>query len=121
MGDKPYILLFGESILMDGIAESLIKQELTNVIHICSSAPEAMDFINSLDPDLIVYELNAINTDPIFKIIREQTESLHLAIDLSCSQAILLNCQRKPTESMQALCDLVNQEANHKNLKREVY
>ena len=120
MANQSHILLLGESVLMDSVAESLTKQEFTNVIRSSSNSQETMEFVNSLHPDLIVYELNAVNVDPILSIIRDHTDTSHLAIDMNCNQVILLDCQRKQTESMQELCELVSQEVSRKNIQKEV-
>jgi len=114
---QPQVLLLGESVFMDSVAESLIERKSSNVIRISSTIQKARELVNSLNPDLIVYELNSRNTDPIFMIIREQADTLHLAIDLSYKQIILLDCRRKPAESMQELCELVLQEVGLKNIK----
>ena len=114
---QPQVVLLGESVFMDSVAESLMERKSSHVVRISSNIQNARELVNSLNPDLIVYELNAQNTDPIFAIIREQADTLHLAIDLSCKQIILLDCQRKPAESMQDLCELVLQEVNLKNIK----
>ena len=114
---QPQVLLLGESVFMDSVAESLIERQSSNVIRISSTIQKARELVNSLNPDLIVYELNSRNTDPIFMIIREQADTLHLAIDLSYKQIILLDCRRKPAESMQELCELVLQEVGLKNIK----
>ena len=120
MVDQPHVLLLGDSVIMDGVAESLLKRKFSNVTRINSNSQEAREIVISLTPDLIVYELNAKNTDPIFTIIREQPDTLHLAIDLNCNQVILLDCQRKPTASMQELCELISQEVSLKNIEKEV-
>ena len=120
MANQPHVLLLGDSVLMDSVAKSLTKQKFTNVIRISSNSQEAMECVNSMHPDLIVYELNAMKTDPIHTIISGQTDTLHLAIDLNCNQVILLDCQRKPTASMQELCELISQEVSLKNIEKEV-
>ena len=112
MAYQPHVLLLGESVFMDSVAESLSEQKFSNVVRINLKTQKAKELVNSLNPDLIVYELNAQNTDPLFALIREQADSLHLAIDLNCKQVILLDCQRKPAESMQELCELVSQEVS---------
>ena len=114
---QPQVVLLGESVFMDSVAESLMERQSSHVVRISSNIQKARELVNSLNPDLIVYELNAQNTDPIFSVIREQADTLHLAIDLSCKQIILLDCQRKPAESMQDLCELVLQEVGLKNIK----
>ena len=117
MDYQPQVVLLGESVFMDSVAESLMERKSSNVVRISSNIQKARELVNSLNPDLIVYELNAQNTDPIFSIIREQADTLHLAIDLSYKQIILLDCRRKPAESMQELCELVLQEVGLKNIK----
>ena len=114
---QPQVVLLGESVFMDSVAESLMERKSSHVVRISSNIQKARELVNSLNPDLIVYELNSQNTDPIFSIIREQADTLHLAIDLNCKQIILLDCQRKPAESMQDLCELVLQEVSLKNIK----
>ena len=107
MADQPHILLLGDSVLMDGIAESLSKRRFHNMTRINSDARDARTFVNCFIPDLVIYELNAINIDPILTIIREQSDTLHLAVDMTSSQVILLDCRRKPTQSMHELCELI--------------
>ena len=117
MKGKPQVLLLGDSVFMDSVAESLFERKSSYVFRICSKAREARRFINLLNPDLIIYELNAQNTDPVFAIIKEQADTLHLAIDLDYNQIILFDCQRKQAGSMQDLCELVLNEVNLKNKK----
>ena len=107
MENQHHVLLMGESVLMDSVAENLSKREYPQVTRIRSDAQEARKFAKTFNPDLIVYELNGQNMGPIFSMIRSQADTTHLAIDLDSKQVILLDCQRKPTGSMQELCDLV--------------
>ena len=114
---KPQVLLLGDSVFMDSVAESLLERNSSIVVRISSKIQKARELVNSLNPDLIVYELNAQNIDPIFGIIREQADTLHLGIDLSFKQIILLDCQRKPADSLQELCELVLQEVSLRNIE----
>ena len=122
MINQPHILLLGDSVFMDSVAESLQKKRRSStIVRISSNTQEVKEFVNSLNPDLIVYELSEQNTNPIFTIIREQANTFHLAIDLDSKQIIMLHCQRKPTGSMQELCELIGQEISLENIKKEVH
>lgn len=116
MESQHHVLLLGDSVLMDSVAESLIDRNFSNVIRINSNIHEASEILKSFNPDLVVYELIEQNSDPVFTIICKQANSSHLVIDLNCNQVILLDSQRKSAESLQALCDLVSQEVNFKKL-----
>ncbi|MCK5793989.1 MAG: hypothetical protein KAH12_04755 [Anaerolineales bacterium] len=122
MENQPYILLLGESVIMDSVAKSLLEMNLLNVIRISSNSQEIRKFMQSFKPDLIVYEFNEQNANPLFSIINEQPDTFHLAIDLSSKQFTFLHCQRKPTRSMQEFCELIYQEVDLKNnINKEVH
>lgn len=120
MVNKPHILLLGDSVFMDSVAESLLEMKTYNVFRIGINIHDIREYLNSLNPDLIVYELNGQNTNPIFTIISEQADTFHLAIDLNSKQIIRLQCHRKPTGSMQELCEFISQEVGLENIKKEV-
>ncbi len=110
MESQHHVLLLGDLVLMDSVAESLIDRNFSNVIRINSNMHEASEILKFFNPDLVVYELIEQNSDPVFTIICKQANSSHLVIDLNCNQVILLDSQHKSAESLQALCDLVSQE-----------
>ena len=120
MVKQSHILLLGDSVFMDSIAENLLAKKSYNVVRINSNTQEIKTFLKTINPDLIIYELHEENADLIFTIISEQENTFHLAIDLNAKQTILLHCRRQPTGSMQELCELVNQELNSENIKEEV-
>lgn len=120
MAHQPSVLLLGESLFMDSIAERLSEREMSHIIRISSKTQNGRELASSFNPDLIVYELDSQNSNSILKIIREQSNTMHLAIDLVCNQIILLNCQRKPADSLQELCDLVSQEITKEKNRKEV-
>ena len=120
MRNQPHVLLLGDSVFIDSVAKSLLKGDSSNVIRISSNTLELREFVNSFKPDLIVYELNGNNTNPLFTIISEQPDSFHLAIDLNTNQIALLHCQRKPTGPMQELCELISHEVSQKFILKEV-
>jgi hypothetical protein len=109
MEKQPQILLIGDSVLIDSLGEKLNGRADSQIVRKCSTTVEAQKTVNIFIPDLVIYELNAKNADSIFSMLRSQADTMHLVLDLDSKQVILLESQRKPTGSMQELCDLVNQ------------
>ena len=117
MVNQPHVLLLGNSILIDSVADSLLKRNSSHVTRISSNIQEVREFLNTLNPDMVVYELHGQNTNPIFTNNRDQAGILHLAIDLNSKQIILGHSRSKPTGSMQELCELISQEISLKNIE----
>ena len=109
MEKQAQILLIGDSVLIDSLSEKLNGRAASQIVRKCATTVEAQKTVNTFIPDLVIYELNGNNADAIFAMLRSQSDTTTLAIDLNSQQVIHLRCQRKPAESMQELCDLVDQ------------
>ena len=121
MADHPCVFLLGDSVIMESVTEKLQKQEFSNFAHLPAFSEETREEIKSRRPDLIVYEINSRKENLIYSILSEQPDTKHLIIDLNANQVILIDCQTKSAGSMQALCNLVAEEANGKVSKRRCY
>ena len=109
MQKQPQILLIGDSVLIDSLGEKLDGRADSQIIRKCATSVEALKAVHTFIPDLVIYELNDKNADSIFAMLRDQSDTAHLAIDLNSKQVNHLKCHLKPAQSMQELCDLVNQ------------
>ncbi len=114
MTSKPHVLLLGNSIFIDSIAESLLKQNMSVVTRMNVSVYEAKDTVFSIKPDLVIYELGQDISAPLFTPSKDNTDIAHLAIDLDGKMIFLFQCKREPTGSMQELCDFISREIHIK-------
>jgi hypothetical protein len=121
MGSQPQVVLLGDSVLMDSVASSLIDRQFPNVIRVSGTDRESGELVHSLKPDLIIYEHQAEAENPIQALLSMQPAALLLAIDLNCSQVIVLDCQLHPTRSMQELCELIKEEVKRCAQRKEVH
>ena len=112
MANEPHVLLLGNSIFMDSLAGSLQMRKTPKVTQVNTDSFDIKDIVNSINPDVIVYELGAQIAHSPFSIGSEHAEILQLAIDLAGRQAFWVQYKREPTESMQELCDFISREAN---------
>jgi hypothetical protein len=70
--------------------------------------------MESLDPDLIVFELDSPWSSSILSLIKDQPDVLLIGLDLSRSRAIVLDSHQHLTQTMDDLCQVVQAEANEK-------
>jgi hypothetical protein len=118
MEKRPLVVLLGGSLLMDGVAVSLAAPQLWKVIRLDIDALDIGECIGecmeSLDPDLIVFELDSPWSSSILSLIKDQPGVLLIGLDLSRSRAIVLDSHQHLTQTMDDLCQVVQSEANEK-------
>ena len=119
MENAPHVLLLGNSVFMDSIAESLLEHQQLVITRVNTGIDEIGILPPSITPDLIIYELGSSAKYPIFALMSEQAEISHLAIDLKSKLVFLYHCKTGPTGSMQELCDFVSDEIAFKNRKKK--
>ena len=119
MEDKPHVLLLGSSVFIDGISESLLKQNKSVITRMNVNVYEAKDALFALKPDMVIYELGKDISAPLFTTANENTNISHLAIDLNDKLIFLFHYKCEPTSSMQELCDFISNEIDSKNKQTE--
>ena len=107
MGERPLIVLLGDSLLMEGVAMSLSGRRRMSVMRMDACLTDVGDRLRSLDPELIVFELNSPRAPSLLSLLREQPGTPLMGLDLDCSQVIVLNSSRHLTRTMRELGHLV--------------
>ena len=121
MGEQPQVVLLGDSVLMDSLANNLDERNYLDIVRINSASVEIPQLTETLEPDLIIYEFSSKFTPVMHALLTKRENTLMMVIDLYCSQVILLNCQLHPTHTMHELCDLVKEEVQRCMQRREVH
>jgi len=91
MEDQQIIVLFGNSLLMDTVEASLTDKQALAVVRMYTNMPNIAERLQSLHPDLIVFDLDASNTQFIIPFLREQTGIPLVGLDITCSKVIALS------------------------------
>ena len=116
MSNRPLVVLLGNSLLMDGVAVSLTTRQLLGMVRMDVGADDIRQRIRSLEPDLVVFELDKPGTEKIISLIKDQPDLLLIGLDIDCSQAIVLNSRQQPTPSMNDLRRVVQEAIGRKAL-----
>lgn len=119
MDKRPLVVLLSDSILMEGLGESLQEELGLNVVQMESHRQGLQERLDALAPDLIVTDLDNPQLANILTMLKKQPETQYLAIDQQLSQVVVLNCNRYPIHSMNEFCQLAETLLDGNDHKRE--
>lgn len=111
MPQRPLVVLFGDSLLLDGIAVNLAGRNMPGAIRMGSDVNDVRKCLKTLQPALIIFELGAPQSTAIFSLLSEQPGIQLLGLDLACSRLIMLNSQQCLNPTMNELCQMVQARA----------
>lgn len=112
MENRPLVVLLGNSLLMDGVAVSLTGEQMPNLVRVEAEFEDLRQRLNSIKPDLIVFELDNPEAQSIISLLKARPELLLIGLDPDCCQAIVLNSSQHQTQSMNDLQNVVQTVAN---------
>ena len=112
MEKQPLVVLLGDSVLIDGVAAGLASRQVPKMVRIDTFTADIVERLESLEPDLIVFELDAPRSSSIFTLLRQQPGILLLGLDLDYSQVLVLNSHHHITPTMNDLYQIVQAEAS---------
>jgi hypothetical protein len=110
MKKRPLVLILGDSLLMEGVAVSLAGCPQLSLIGIDSTDFDVWQKVDSLNPDVILFELETPHSPFILSLLKERPGILLLGLDLSSSRMIVLNSRQHCSKTMHDLCQIVEAE-----------
>lgn len=114
MAKQALVVVLGESLLLNSVEVHLRSGLALPVIRVDSSGGEVNKSVRSLQPELVVFELDTPRPCAILSMLREQSGTVFLGIDTNDSQVVVLNSSRHPIGSMQEFCQLAEARLNDK-------
>jgi hypothetical protein len=111
MPQRPLVVLFGDSLLLDGIAVNLADENMPGAIRMNSDVTDIRECLKTLQPALIIFELGAPHSSALLSLLSEQPGIQLMGLDLACSRLIVLNSQQYPTPTMNEVCQMVQARA----------
>ncbi len=84
------LALCGESVLIEGIEAGLRGREGVEIALLDTSQPGAVEDLDRLNPDIIVFDLNPSQLNCIFTFLRTHTDVVLIGLDLEHDQALFL-------------------------------
>lgn len=94
MDDRQVVVLFGDSLLMDGVEASLAEQQELDVIRVDTTINNVGQHLQAIAPDLVIFDLDLPFSSQIVPLLREQPGIPFIGLDAQCSEAIALSSQQ---------------------------
>lgn len=109
----PFIVLLGDSVLMDSLADYLAVRRVPGVLR--TSSTSIGDQIESLKPSLILLELGRPYSDQVIALLQQRPGMAIIGLDLDSSQAIVLGSYQRIIGTMEDLYKVIQTEIQKQN------
>jgi hypothetical protein len=87
------LALCGESVLIEGIEASLKGREGVEIVMLDTFLPGAVQVLDKLSPDIIVFDLTPSQLSCIFTHLRTHTDVRLIGLDIHRDQALFLSAE----------------------------
>ena len=101
------VIVIGDSFLMEGIGLGLQKEQALDVIQMETFNKNTQEHLKSLQPELIIFELNNQFSANILSMIAEKPNTIFLAIDNDSDRVIELQSNSYTALNMKDFFQLV--------------
>lgn len=112
------LALCGESLLIEGIEASLQDREGVEVVLLDTSQPGAVQDLDKLSPDIIVFDLTPSQLTCVFSFLRTQTDVVLIGLDINSDLALILSGERCMLPTVADLMQVIEARIQVKNGRR---
>ena len=112
METRPVVLLVGDSVLMESVALCLRVKHMLDVVWLDPESVDITQCVKIVQPALIIFELDAPQTQSILSLLRDRPGTLLLGLDLACSRVIVMNSHQCVTHTMRDLYQVFQSEVS---------
>ena len=93
MAEQRIVALYGDSLLMDAVEASLEDNQELGVIRIHTTVSNVVECLRSLNPSLIILDMNDPHSRLMVSFLRDLPTVPLLCVDVTTSKVIALACQ----------------------------
>lgn len=108
MEREPRIVLLGDSVLMDSVADCLTQRQMPGVLR--TACTGIGDEFESLKPDLILFELGQPCSAQVVLLFERRQDMVMVGLDLDSSRVLVLGSHQRLIGNMEELHQVVQDE-----------
>ena len=118
MGTRPLVVLL-DSVLTEGIAVSLVGNQLLAVACLDAHAIDVRERLHALKPDLVIFELHSPRSPCILPLLWEQPGVPLIGLDLTCSRAVVLDSRQLDNPTLDDVCRMIQTKVSESVRRKE--
>ena len=119
MDEQVKVVVLGNSLLMDSVGTNLRDGLALCVFQADASDTGYGEYLNSLAPELVVFELDVPRPCTILSLLKENSGIVFMSVDTKSSQVIVFHSDRYQIRDMDEFCELVRSKLEHRKHVRE--
>ena len=112
------LALCGESVLIEGIEASLQDREGVEIVLLDASQPNAVQVLDKLSPDIIVFDLTPSQLSCVFTFLRTHADVVLIGLDIDSDRVLFLSGEWRMLPSVADLMQVIEARIQVKNGRR---
>lgn len=113
------VALCGESLLIEGLKASLQDSEGIEIVLLDTSRPSAVQVLDKLSPDIIVFDLTPSQLSWVFTFLRSHSDVLLIGLDIDCDLALFLEGKWRMLPTVEDLMQVIQERLQVRNNRRQ--
>ena len=111
MKTQRLIVLYGDSVLLEGIALDLKTQPTMDILTLAANDPAAAQRLAALRPEVIIYDLALAPGDWLLTLLSQRPSPRLIGLDTAAAQALVISGRWSAAASLGDLAALIEQVA----------
>ena len=113
MEDSRLVVLFGDSLLMDGVAAGLCASQSLSYMRILDTVPDLRECLQSLQPDMVIFDWDTPEAQLIVSVLRDQPGVTLLGLDVHNRKVIIVSSHQYTPLSVTDLVQVIQSQPFH--------
>ena len=108
------VVLFGDSLLMDGVEASLCAIPELGVMRMNTDVVDVREYLMSLRPDLVIIDWEASQAQLIVSVLRDQPRVTLLGLDGTSGNVVVVSSHQFTPLTADDLAQVIQKQTSHR-------
>jgi hypothetical protein len=114
MGNQRLVVLFGDSLLMDGVEASLAVMPELGVMRIHTTVQDVRECLMSLRPDLVIFDWETSQAQLLVSVLRDQPGVTLLGLDVTSRKVVVVSSHQFTPLTADDLAQVIQKQTSQR-------